>query len=372
MRAVHIGAGNIGRGFIGLVLYQAGYALTFTDVNADIIDAIDHSGTWKVHEVAPQGTTHTVTGVRAINSATDPDAAIAAMAQADIITTAVGASILPHIAPSIAKAIEMRSTDKPPVLVMACENAIRATDLLRAAVATHMEQAGHARWANTAVDRIVPSQSGAGLDVQVEPYFEWVIELPEGERPALPGALFVDDLGPFIERKLFTVNTGHCTAAWVGQTYGYERIAEAMSDDRVRDMVQAVLDETSAILVDKYAQIDSEGQAAYVQTIMNRFENPGLDDAVSRVGRSPIRKLGPNERFINPIVQGIERGLPVTTLLRVVQAGLDFRADGDNEVDELARLVADSTPEQLVQSVMGVSPGSPAFEPLAGVINRSQ
>ena len=372
MLAVHIGAGNIGRGFIGLLLHQAGYDLVLTDVNATVIDQINTVSAWRVREVGLGGQTHQVTGVRAINSQTNPDEAIAAMAGADVITTAVGATILPHIAPAIGAALDQRDPGLPPVLIMACENAIRATDQLERAIAVHTGHPERAHYANTAVDRIVPAQSQDGLDVEVEPYYEWVIELPADQRPSIPGATFVDDLGPYIERKLFTVNTGHCTVAWVGQRHGHHLIADAIADPQVRAEVDAVLAETSALLVAKYPAIDADTQAAYVRKIMGRFENPALPDTVERVGRSPLRKLGPAERFLSPITQAAALGLGTDALMRVVTAGLDFRADGDNEVEELQRIVEGSTPQDLVQSVMGVPPESPAFAGLVAAVNRNQ
>ena len=90
-----------------------------------------------------------------------------------------------------------------------------------------------ALFANTAVDRIVPVQAeGAGLDVTVEDFHEWAVERGpfEGTEPDVPGITWVDSLGPYIERKLFTVNTGHATTAWHGARTGHATIAESIAD----------------------------------------------------------------------------------------------------------------------------------------------
>ena len=39
--AVHFGAGNIGRGFIGLLLSKSGYHVTFIDIIDSLVDDIN-------------------------------------------------------------------------------------------------------------------------------------------------------------------------------------------------------------------------------------------------------------------------------------------------------------------------------------------
>lgn len=380
MKAVHFGAGNIGRGFVGLLLHDADYELVFADVNAELIDALAASDQYTVHEVGAGARDRVVDGYRAVNSQTHASTLLDELRTADLATTAVGPTILRFIAPHLVMALRERPADAPPLAIMACENAINATDLLRDEIASLSSPeewpslAAKAIFANTAVDRIVPGQAAdAGLDVTVETFFEWAIErAPFGDdAPAIPGAHFVDDLAPYIERKLFTVNTGHASTAYFGFLAGHARISDALADPAVAAAVERVLGETSALIVAKH-DFSEEEQARYRAAILERFRNPELPDTVERVGRQPLRKLGRHERFIGPAAELATRGLPVDGLLAAVGAALRFDVPADPESVELRELLDSREPAVLVHEVTGIGAGHPLEPGLVSVVAAAQ
>jgi len=378
VKAVHFGAGNIGRGFVGLLLHEAGYEIVFADVAAELIDSLAAADSYTVHEVGQEGHDKVVTGFSALNSGSQQAEVIEAIATADLVTTAVGPHILKFVAPTIAQALAQRSADLGPLHVMACENAINATDILQQEITSAWEGSEEdlvtrAIFANTAVDRIVPAQAaGAHLDVTVETFYEWVIDRTpfNGNEPVIPGATFVDDLGPYIERKLFTVNTGHASAAYFGSVAGIEKIADVMANEQIAAKVNAVLQETKALLVAKHG-LDPEVQEAYVQKILTRFTNPHLPDTVGRVGRAPMRKLSRHERFIGPAADLAERGMPVAALSEAIVAALQFNAPDDAEAVTLHEILASQTPDEATASITGLGPEHPLFAQVSSLIAQS-
>ena len=62
MKALHFGAGNIGRGFIGKLLADAGIQLTFADVNQVVLDALNARHSYQVHVVGETEQVDTVSG----------------------------------------------------------------------------------------------------------------------------------------------------------------------------------------------------------------------------------------------------------------------------------------------------------------------
>lgn len=341
MKALHFGAGNIGRGFIGLLLAQNGFQVTFADVSDVLIEEIKKEGNYRViladetHEIIP------VSGVYGINSQKEPEELKAAVLDADLITTAVGVSIVPHIGRSLLAGIRERLSIEPikPFSIIACENAVGATEVLKAALfeaLTENERVlaeKYIGFPNSAVDRIVPMQKNENLlDVQVEPFFEWVVEKDalKGPLENLEGVHYVENLTPYIERKLFTVNTGHGATAYFGLLKGHKTVLEAAEDDEVEKSVRGVLAETSSYIVQRYG-FDAVEHQAYVEKILARFKNPYISDDLTRVARSPIRKLSPGDRFVKPALGLIDLGEEPRNLASALAALLLYTNEEDAE-----------------------------------------
>ncbi|KAL4743763.1 mannitol-1-phosphate 5-dehydrogenase [Aspergillus similis] len=369
-KAIHFGGGNIGRGFVGEFLHEAGYEVIFVDVVDDLIASIQKTPSYDITEISEDGEkTKKITNYRALNSKSHEADVVQEIATADIVTCAVGPRVLQFIAPVIAKGLDSRSVPHP-LTVIACENAINATDTLRG----HIEKKTkpeiineRAVFANCAIDRIVPNQPpNNGLNVRIEKYWEWVVEqTPFKEKgvahPNISAIHWVDKLDPYIERKLFTVNTGHATTAYYGHLAGKKTIADALHDPQIRENVHRVLDETASLIINKHG-ISEQEQKEYVDKIISRISNPYLEDGVERVGRAPLRKLSRNERFIGPASQLAERGLKFDALLGAIEQALRFQnVEGDEESKELAKILKEKTAEEATSELTELEKDHPLY-----------
>jgi len=351
MRAIHFGAGNIGRGFIGKILADAGWAVTFADVNETLVGQIRKDGRYPVDIVGSGSRREEVTGVTAVSSIGDD--IVALIASADLVTTAVGPAVLPKIAPAIARGLEARvaAGNHAPLNIIACENTIRGTTQLKEAVFGHLPApvasvvSIEVGFADSAVDRIVPPAppvEGEPLAVTVEEFSEWIVDRTQlkGWTHDIPGMELTDDLMAFIERKLFTLNTGHAITAYLGFEKGLPTIRDAIGDTGIRAVVKAAMEESGAVLIRRYG-FDPARHAAYIDKILGRFANPFIRDDVARVGREPLRKLGKSDRLIRPLLGTLEYGLPHANLVKGIAAALHYRNDGDPQAVEMQATIAE-------------------------------
>ncbi|KMK50832.1 mannitol-1-phosphate 5-dehydrogenase [[Actinobacillus] muris] len=361
MNALHFGAGNIGRGFIGKLLADSGIQVTFADINPTQINHINQYRQYGVKIVGESSRIEQVKNIDAINS-NDERAVCEKIQQVTLITTAVGPNVLTLLAPLLAKGLLARlaANNLEPLNIIACENMVRGSSFLKAKIFEHLTLAQQHQieqyigFVDSAVDRIVPptdANPDDPLEVTVEEFSEWIVDKTQfkGTIPAIQGMELTDNLLAFVERKLFTLNTGHLICAYLGKKAGVNWIKEAIAIEPIYQAVKATMAESGEVLIKRY-NFDPTLHAAYIEKILKRFANPYLNDDVDRVGREPIRKLSPNDRLIKPLLGTIEFNLPHPHLIEGVVMALQYRNTSDPQAVELSEFIANNGIEAAVKT----------------------
>ncbi len=366
-KAIQFGAGNIGRGFIGAVLAENGYHVVFADVNETVVNKINEDKEYTVKIMDTECTETKITNISAVDSRSPQMAK--EIAEAEIVTTAVGLTILPYIAGAIASGIALRHEQgkKEYLNVIACENGLRASTQLKDHVLTHLsdEQKKYCEeyigFPDCSVDRIVPPiKSENPIDVVVEKFFEWNVERAsiKGKLLKIEGMNLADNLIAYVERKLFTLNTGHAITAYLGRMKGIPTIAESINDEEILGIVRAAMRESGEGLIKRYG-FDHEVHFAYIEKIISRFKNPYLQDDVTRVGREPLRKLSINDRLIKPTLTAREGGFTTPNLLLGIGAALHYNNPEDPQSVKMHELIAEKGMEQALVEITSLKTGNP-------------
>lgn len=368
--AIQFGAGNIGRGFIGVLLAHAGYDLIFVDVIDAVVEAINQQGQYTIKEIVDgQAQATTVENVRAINGKAESDV-VEVIGQATMITTAVGPNVLRIVAPVIARGLQRRAelAVDTPLNIIACENLIDNSRILQEHVYSHLpaqDQAyvdQHVGFPRCVIDKVVTNPSDAEREanpllVIAEGHGLWIVDRQgfAGEPPAIEGIKLTDNLDAYVEQKIFTLNTAHAVIGYLGYLKGYEFIHEAIQDAEIQRGVSGAMDESSSALIKRH-NLDPAQQAQYVAETLKRFANAALPDPIVRVVREPKRKLAANDRLVKPAMLALEVGVTPSHLAMAVAAALLYDNVEDPQAVELANALKEKGLDSVLAEVCDLSP----------------
>jgi len=363
-KAVQFGAGNIGRGFIGDILFESGYEIVFVDVNEEIGKQINENNSYDLYLIDHDYQKKIINRVRALSSISNEEEVIREIVEADLITTSVWANNLPKIAPVLAKGLKRRLEEgKPRVNVLACENAMFGTDILKQSMVlddssitgTELDQI--AGFPNTAVDRVVIGGVKNGkMIVNIADYHELAVEedkLVDKDAKPIVSARYTDNLQKYLERKLYVINCGHAWAGYIGYINGYESVYDVFMNPVLTEEIRQAMLEAAALISEKYG-FTKEEMCEYVDFGIKRYQTKGVDYSVAMVTRSPIRKLGSTDRFVGPCVQCEERGLKNDYLMKGIAMVLLLNRDDDAEAVELQEYIKQHGIEEAVSHYTGI------------------
>jgi mannitol-1-phosphate 5-dehydrogenase len=375
--AVQLGAGNIGRGFMGQLLWEAGFNITFVDTDKQLVSLLNERGKYPLRLLdAYSREQHAVVidHFTAI-AAEQRDKVATAIADATLVGTAVGVKNLEAVAGLLADGIGRRFEQNPtPLDIFLCENMFGAAALLQKNVSRLLAPPAR-RWAEksvgfvgTSVARMVASgrqQSDDPLLIIADSYRKVPYDgkASKAGDPGIDGFYPVENFKAEVERKLFTHNLGHASLAYLGYLKGYTYIHEPFADEFVSSVFEKALDETSQALLKRYPEaLDPHEHRRVRQDVRTRFGNPMVGDTIVRVAKDPIRKLSPEDRLIGSARLCLEQGVFPAEIGRVCGAALCYDFEGDAEARELQEMIRADGLEKTLERISDIKAGTPFGE----------
>lgn len=323
--AVHFGAGALGRALVVPRLSAAGWSVFLADPDAALVAALAAGGGYPLTVADAGGSAvHTV----AIAGAGRPgDSEVQSrLAAARLITTAVRRENLHHVAASLVAVWNSRGMPGT-VAVVGCENVERVDEVLDAAFAgagISAAQRGRLVLPRTVVDRISAADWPSGLGVTTEPFNE----LAAGGDLAIPGIDTVGDIDARFARKRYLVNAFADASAILALPRGLRTLADAITDESIQREIGPLL-ASLALYLELAHGYSPASLATYLATSRARLANTAIPRRIETVARDFWRKLGPTERFAEPLIDLEARGLLDDATVAVVAALVRAAVSGE-------------------------------------------
>ncbi len=344
--AVIIGAGNIGRGFIGQILSEAGYHVCFIDVAAPVVDALNQRGQYPLEIVSSEGSAlKNIQNVSAVNG-NDHDAAARAIADCNICVTCVGAKAIKFITPNLVLGIKLRYREgKSPLNLLICENLMDADKYIHSLLEPELtpEELDSVGLVETSVGRMVPlpdkellAKDPLIVRAEAYPVLPCDRDAFRGEVPEIQNVIPVSPFRYIIERKLYVHNMGHAVCAYLGMYKGYTYICEAISDPEIRVAVREALTESALSLSKRYGK-PAEELLLHTDDLIRRFGNTALGDTCERVGADIPRKLAKSDRLTGASLSCLEAGLH-PAFIAIGAAGALWKQGAENPAAAFSEL----------------------------------
>jgi len=342
--AVIIGAGRIGRGFLGEIFTKSGYGVTYIDIDHALVDQLRSAESYTIFKSSKERTdTVSIKGFHALHTSQVGEICEIISDASAIVAVAVPSESLPAVADTLTLAIAKRAMDIPdiPLDVLMCVNAISPAGRMRALLDSLLGGAAlsYMRGMVGIVDTIVmcmspdPSKEILAKDplgVQNNGYPVMRVDAGAFKGKIPDSAMISPCTNMYAEemRKIYTVNMSHAALAYVGAARGHVSVMEAVYDPRVMAVVEGALEESAYGLSHTFGFSKRE-MASWNREVLDMLDNPLLQDSLSRLGADTARKLAVGDRLVGPALLCLRAGRMPKNLISAVAHGYLFTLSDD-------------------------------------------
>lgn len=374
MKAIVLGAGRIGRGFVSSLLLKNGVDIHYFDVSNEMVDLLNEQGHYTIHVLGHSDLDIENPNVTA-DLATDAHALAEAWKEADFIFTACGGKNMPSVGHLLGNAFKvLYAMDGVHTSnIVTCENWIDPDkDLIKAVLEVLNEEERTAFLDNTGIAESVILCTGTGApdpSIQHGPADTWIQNFPylpidraaiKGEIPQWEFFDFAEGFGNMLTQKLYTNNTACGSGAYLGSLKGCKLMSEAANDPEIEPILDEIYGEINYALIHGL-NIPEDSQLAFQRRARAKYRDRDIVDPLTRIARDPIRKLGSDDRLIGPAKIALKAGKEPKAIAMAAAAALYYENPEDESAVRLQQMRKEHGNEYILQTISGLSPDEPLY-----------
>lgn len=383
MKAVILGAGRIGRGFVTQLLTLNNVDITYFDASDAMVEQMNQIGHYTIHVLGHADLDLEVDHVKAYPTS-DIDQLAACWKESDFIFTACGGKNMPSVGKTIGQAFKKLVTIGGVHLsnIITCENWIDpAKDLEETILSCLDEKEAKLFKENVGVGESVILCTGTGApdpSKVINPIDTWVQNfkyLPidkdaiKTEIPNWEYIEFVDNFGHLLTQKLYTNNTSCGSVAYLGHLKGLTYMAEAANDVEIEPIMDEIYNEINQALIQGMG-IDAESQYAFSKRAKAKYTDRDIVDKLTRIARDPLRKLRPEDRLIGPSKIALSIGVKPTAIALATAAALFYDEPDDESAMKLQQMRKEHGVEYILQNVCQLKPEEELYQMILSSIDE--
>ncbi len=283
-KAIHFGAGNIGRGFIGPVLQDNNYEVIFVDVDERLIDKLNTSKEYKVFKLGnTKDNSINVQNVSAV-SLNNFSAISDILNEVTLISSSVGPKFVQDVFDIINK-VQFKNE----VTFIAFENMYRASSTVQ----KNSEASNpYLTVIDAVVDKIIPPQKKDSLDVIVENYGSIILDESKTKPLEISDIVKYGHYEEEFIKKLWLLNGLHLQLAYFGISKGFKYIHEIYKSDEGKEFAikaSSELVNAFSLFAKKYDDLEK-----FSLKINDRFSSYTINDEILRIARNTKIKFAEN------------------------------------------------------------------------------
>lgn len=349
-KAVVIGAGQTGRGFIAPILKKNNYELVFVDKDEALIQQLQKEKRYTIEYFEDKKPPCVIDHFIAYTTA-QPET-VSEIASADLIITSIFASNIKDIIPMLKEAITKKNTDEE-MKIICCENGVNVKQSLIDAKVNAVISEG-------LIFCTTLRPASDSLQLVCEDYPTLPICAVKGLTLHIDGMPIEANFHDLIQRKIYTYNFLSAVVAYLGSYMGYEVYGDAANNKTITAVINLAIPRISRVIAKKYG-VPYKVQLEFTNRAVQKFKNKEIHDTIYRNCRQAERKLGKNERLLIPLKLAYEYKENTELFQCVVAASIFYgKAKEGMDIKRIMDMIHDMIADQMIEN--GISNYISMFE----------